>query len=136
MIKHFTKSGGHSRMDFLLDSIRVNMGTVISFRDTVPYQAMMVAKALKEEYENRFQRSTTLKVVKTDNIPMGIRKGQVLVQIGFQDVYNKETDIMSAKHFIEMYNQGSLGWIVTFIQTNFPTIDISSLAILGTKVKL
>jgi len=132
--KKFTKSGGTTRMDFQIDKIRANMGTVVSFRDTLPRQAVAFALALTVAYQERYNRSIALKVIKTDNIPMGIRKGQVLVQIGFQDVYNSETDMNSAKHFVELFNQGDLNWIEDFIFTQFPSIDISSVQILNTKV--
>jgi len=132
--KKFTKSGGSTRMDFQIDKIRANMGTVISFRDTMPNQAKAVTLALILEYQNRYNRSIELKTIKTDNIPMGVRKGQVLVQIGFQDVYNSQTDMKSAQHFVELYNQGDLSWIEDFILTSFPSIDISSLLILNTRV--
>jgi len=132
--KKFTRSGGANKIDFQIDSIRARMGTILSFRDTMPKQAQAVAMALTVEYQIRYGRSISLKALKTDNIPMGVRKGQVLVQIGFQNVYSDDIDMQSAKHFVQLFNSGDLGWIEDFIIENFPTVDINSVSIMGTKV--
>lgn len=132
--KKFTKSGGANKIDFQIDGIRARMGTVLSFRDTIPKQAQAVATALTLEYQSRYGRGISLKALKTDNIPMGVRKGQVLVQIGFLNVYTDEIDMQSAKHFVQLFNQGDLGWIEDFILNNFPSIDITSIQVMGTKV--
>jgi len=132
--KKFTRSGGHTRMDFQIDKIRANMGTVISFRDTQNRNAIAIATALTLEYQDRYNRSIELKAIKTDMIPMGKNKGSILTQIGFQDVYNNELDKQNAKHFVQMYNNGDLGWIEDFILNNFPSVDISSIKVLNQKV--
>jgi len=115
--------------DFKIEEIRAKGGTVISYRDRENGKALETLDKLINIYTFK-PYLKHLKVLKTDMIPMGVNKGQVLVQIGYPNVGTDITELQALKSFIEDMENSTDKFAKDLYLTN-PTIVKESIRILG-----